>query len=146
MNYWLFVTTAENWKIITEESIIGFPTRNRSAWSRLKQGDKCLIYIKRERGGEEFKESLVTGEYQAASATYVDNKRVFGRLETSPGEVYPLRVTLKRLGTVSEPVPFKPIVPKLSFIRNKRSWGSVLQGRSLINISEKDYRTIVSHF
>lgn len=146
MNYWLFVTTAKNWKIITKKSIIGFPTRNKSAWSLLKEGDKCLIYIKRERGGEEFKESLVTGEYQAASATYVDNNRVFGKLDTNPGEVYPLRVRLKRLGTLNEPVPFKPIVRKLSFIRNKKSWGSVLQGRSLLNIPEKDYLEIVSAF
>jgi predicted RNA-binding protein len=141
MNYWLFVTTAENLKIITEKSFVGFPNRNEHALSRVKKGDKCLIYTK--RGVGECYTPLVSGEYQIVSDVYVENTRVFNGPER-PKEVFPLRLKLKRIGRPTDPVPFKPIVPYLAFIINKRFWGASLQGRGLINISEKDYLTIVS--
>jgi predicted RNA-binding protein len=144
MNYWLFVTTVGNWKIITEKSFIGIPKRNESALSRVKRGDKCLIYIKQRREGGVYEEPLVSGEYQIVSDVYVEKTRVFDSPDTGQREVYPLRLRLKRLGSLSEPVPFRPIVPKLSFILNKWRWGASLQGRGLINIPEKDYYTIVS--
>jgi predicted RNA-binding protein len=144
MNYWLFVTTAENWKIITEKSFIGISKRNERAVSRVKIGDKCLIYIKRWLEGGDYEGPLVIGEYQIESGIYVDNTRVFDSPNTSQKEVFPLRLKLKRVGQPADPVPFRPMIPKLSFIINKKKWGSSLQGRGLINISERDYLTVVS--
>jgi predicted RNA-binding protein len=141
MDYWLFVTTGENLKIITEKSFIGLPNRNKGTLSRVKKGDKCLIYTK--RGAGEYSKPLVSGEYQIVSDVYVENTRVFDSPKRRK-EVFPLRLKLKRIGRPTDPVPFKPIVPYLSFILNKRYWGSSFQGRGPINIPEKDYLTIVS--
>lgn len=145
MDYWLFVTTVENWKVISEKNFIGLPRRNESALSRVNVGDKCLIYIKQRREEGKNEEPVVIGEYQITSEVYVENTRVFDNpKQIRPQELFPLRMKLKHVGRLGKPVPFKPIVPKLSFIANQKKWGSSLQGRGIINIPKKDYLTIVS--
>ena len=145
MNYWLFVTTAENWKIIMEKGFIGISKRNENAVSRVKPGDKCLVYVRQRLVEREYEGPFVNGEYEVASDVYVENTPVFESPEKiREKEVFPLRLKLRRLGKITKPVPFKPIVPKLSFIPNKKKWGTSLQGRGLINIPKKDYVTIVS--
>jgi len=43
--------------------------------------------------------------------------RIIGELLT-----YPYRVKIKPIKIFDEPVEFKPLIPKLSFIRNKDKW------------------------
>jgi predicted RNA-binding protein len=59
-------------------------------------------------------------------------------------EVFPLRLKLKRLNLSTQTIAFKPLIPKLSFIKNKKKWGGTLQGNALLKIPEQDYKLITS--
>lgn len=136
MDYWLFITTPDNWRITREKNILGFAKRYNKSLVRVRKGDKALIYIMRE--------FAVCGEYQIASDVYTDDARIFSSPPTNPHETFPLRLDLECLTPSAAPIPFKPLIPKLSFIKNKANWGGTLQGNALLNIPEKDYATIVS--
>lgn len=139
MNYWLFVTTPDNWQISKEKNVVGYADRYQNALSRVSKGDKCLLYITSL--------SAIDGEYEVVSETvYSDSKRIFHSPPTKPRETFPLRLDLKRLSPPTAPIAFKPLIPKLSFIKNEAHWGGTFQGNALLRIPEDDYRIIVSSF
>jgi len=143
MNYWLLVTTLNNWNIITQKNVAGISEKQKNAFSKVHEGDKCLIYIRGGRKPEKISEPAVDGVFEVVSSNY-DNVPIFDAPPTHPAETYPLRFQLKRVRPLTEPIPFKPLTSKLSFILNPQRWGSYLQGRGLIPLSEKDYQIIVA--
>jgi predicted RNA-binding protein len=113
MNYWLFITTRENWVITRKKKILGVAERHRNALSRVQKGDKCVIYIKRAERVPLFL-SAVSGGYELISDVYYDNRRIFNMDSATVEETYPLRLKLKLVTPSEKPIEFKPLVPKLS--------------------------------
>ncbi len=136
MNYWIFVTSPENWKVTKEKNVLGYAERYTSTLSRVHEGDKCLLYI--------VGESVVDGEYIIDSEVYYDATLIFHTPPTKPTETYPFRLKLHRVTAPTEPIAFKPLVSKLSFIKNKQWWAGTFQGNASLSIPEGDYRNIVS--
>jgi predicted RNA-binding protein len=136
VNYWLFVTTPDNWQISKEKNVVGYAERYQHALSQVSKGDKCLLYITSI--------SAIDGKYEVVSqVVYYDHKQIFHSPPTEPRENFPLRLDLRRLGPPTAPISFRPLIPKLSFIKNKKNWGGTFQG-AVLRISEEDYRIIVS--
>lgn len=143
MNYWLFVTTPDNWEITKKTNLLGAPDRNKNQVLKVKKGDKCVIYIKQVFKGEKA-DPLVSGEYLVESEVYTDSKQVFNKPPTNPDETFPIRLKVKWLNPSTKPTAFKPLIPKLSLFANKKNWALRLKGHAVVGISEEDYKTIVS--
>jgi predicted RNA-binding protein len=143
MNYWLFVTTPANWNVIKKKKIVGTPKSRAGPFSKVSKGDQCLVYIKREPKASKRSEPAITGVFEVISSNY-DDERIFDAPPTRPNETFPLRINLRSVTPSADPVPFKPLIPQLSFITDRKNWGRVLQGRAILPISENDFRTVIS--
>lgn len=139
--YWLCVTDRENWKVIREKKIWGVPERrHKSTLMRTKVGDKVVIYLKQEKKDDEILEPKIAGVFEIISEPFKDHKRIFKAPSKSPNELYPWRVMLKEI-KISE-VDFKPLIPKLKFIKNKKKWHMSFFGKAMIEIPEEDFKLI----
>ena len=117
VSYWLFVVKDEE----SERQLRNgywrlFPTTpNRKS---IKRGDRVVFY----RAGE--------------------NKQFFwgyGKIR----EINNLLIKLENVKIWDSPLPIRYVIKRLSFIKNKESWGVHLQG-GIRKISEKDYRLILN--
>lgn len=140
VTYWLCITNRANWKVIKEKNIWGVQKRNRNTIAKVKPGDKIVIYIKQEREDKEILEPKIVGIFEVVSEPYEDSTRIFKA--PVPNETYPLRVKIKpvKIGELE----FKPLIPKLKFITNKKKWSGHLMGRAMRKLSEEDYKLIES--
>ncbi|WP_054840751.1 EVE domain-containing protein [Thermococcus peptonophilus] len=141
MTYWLCITNRANWKVIKEKNVWGVPRRHRNTIARVKPGDKLLIYLKQERENKEVLEPKIVGIFEVVSEPYEDSSRIFKA--HVPNETYPLRVRIKPVKLGGE-VDFKPLIPKLKFITNKKRWSGHLMGKAMRKIPEEDYKLIES--
>jgi len=144
MAYWLCITNEENWKVIKQKNIWGVPERHKNTIAKVKPGDKLLIYLKQERTKDEIKEPKIVAVYEAVSEVFKDSSRIFKTPKGMGSETFPLRVRLKPIKIFDKPVEFKPLIPKLKFITNKKKWSGHLMGKAMRDIPEKDYKLIVS--
>jgi len=55
---------------------------------------------------------------------------------------FPLRIRLKMAWVFAGPVPFKPLVPEMSLVRNKVMWSGSIRTAMRI-IPEENYQRIV---
>jgi len=136
MNYWLVVTSPENFKVDRESlgfKFQGLPLRYRKSVQKMQISDKVVYYIMtlQKFGGT----ATITGDY-------VED---YSKLWINDDEMWPAR-------RPSEPdlvlqddelIDAKKLVPHLTFIENKEKWGVYLQG-SIRQIPEEDFRFIES--
>ncbi|USS41579.1 EVE domain-containing protein [Thermococcus aggregans] len=141
MKYWLCITNRDNWEVIKEKNIWGVPKRHKNTIAKVKPGDKLLIYVKQERKDKQILEPKIVGIFEVVSEPYEDSKRIF-KSPPHLNETYPLRVKIKpvKLGEID----FKPLIPKLKFITNKKKWSGHLMGKAMREIPEEDYKLIES--
>lgn len=142
MTYWLCITNEENWNVVNAKNIWGVAERHRNTIAKVRTGDTLLMYLKQEKINDEIKESRIAGVFEAASAIYSDSKKIFEVPKGMGNETFPLRVTLKPVTIFKEPVAFKPLIPKLSFITNKKKWAGHLMGKAMRAIPEEDSAVI----
>lgn len=134
-NYYIAVTNDDNWPTVKGKHIWGLPEGRENLIKRLKRGDYLFIYLMSSKRGDEFLPSRVAGLFQVASDPYRDSKRIF------KGRLYPNRVKLKPILIPKKPVEFKPLVPKLTFIKNKQFWAAHLRS-GLAKIPEQDFKLL----
>ena len=144
MAYWIYVTTSENWKVTREIKILGVARRHKNTLALTTKGDRCLIYVKQETVNKEVIQSKIVAEYEIISDTFVDEKKIFVTPRGMGNEKFDLRLRLKPLRIFKNPILFKPLIPKLSFIRNKEKWSLRLKGKAMIQIPPADYKLITS--
>jgi len=143
MTNWLCITNQENWCVIKQKNVWGVPERHKNTISRVKPGDTLLIYLKQEREKDKITEPRIVAAYEAKSEVYKDSKRIFKTPEGMGNESFPLRIKLNREKIFSKPVDFKPLIPKLKFIKNKQKWSGHLMGKAMREIPEEDYNLIL---
>ena len=139
MAYWLCVTTEANWNVVKEKNVWGVGERFKSAIQRVKPGDKLIFYVMQTKKNKDIIPSRITGIFEAVSEPYKDSTKIFKPYGTE--QTFPYRVKLKPIKIFEKPINFKNLVLKLSFIKNKQRWTGSLR-RVMIEISEKDYKTI----
>ncbi len=143
MAYWLCITNKENWKVIKQKNIWGVPERHKNTIAKVKPGDKLLIYLKQERDKDTIKEPKIVAVYEAVSEVFKDSSKIFKTPKGMGNETFPLRVKLKPVKIFDKPVEFKPLIPKLKFITNKKKWSGHLMGKAMREIPEEDFNLIV---
>jgi predicted RNA-binding protein len=137
MKYWLCVTNQENWEVIKERNIWGVEERHRNTISKVKPGDRLLIYVMGTKKDDESLSSRIVAVYEAVSEVFIDSSRIF------KGKVYPLRIRLRPIAVFSRPLDFRELVPKLSFIKNKRFWVGHIRGKAMREIPKGDFETVL---
>ncbi len=143
MTYWLCITTEENWRVIRERDVWGVPERHKNTISKVKLGDKLVIYVKQESMGGEVKPSRIVGVFEAVSEPFRDSTRIFSsKGMRSSGETFPYRIKIKLVKIFDKPIEFKPLIPKLKFITNKKKWSGHLMGKAMREIPEVDFKLI----
>jgi len=133
--YWLCITNRENWEIIKKNNIWGVSERHKNIIIKVKKGDKLVFYVKQKVHGKNKYPSIIAGIYEVASEPYRDETPIF------KGEIYPWRIKIRpiKLGELE----FKPLIPKLKFIKNKQRWGGHLIGKAMRKIPEEDYKLLL---
>ena len=144
MAYWLCITTEKNWDVIREKNVWGVPERHRNVIAKVKPGDKLVIYIKQERVDNVVKEPRIVGIFEVVSDPFRESTRIFSSKGVrNSGETFPWRVKIKPIKIFDKPIEFKPLIPKLKFITNKKKWTGHLMGRSMREIPKEDYNLIL---
>jgi len=133
--YWLCITNERNWKVIRERKVWG--TGSKETLSRVNMGDKLIFYLKREELGKVRKEPRIVGIFEVCSEIFEDSSPIFDK-------AYRYRVKLKPIKILKKPLEFKPLVPRLKFIKNKKNWGGELRGKSMRKLPEEDFRLIMA--
>jgi len=137
MKYWLCVTNQENWEVIREKNIWGVEERHRNTISKVKPGDRLLIYVMGTKKENETLPPKIVAAYEAVSEMFTDSSRIF------KGKLYPLRIRLRPIAIFSKPLDFRGLVAKLSFIRNKRMWVGHIRGKAMREIPKGDFETVL---
>jgi len=134
--FWLCITTRANWEIVKTKNIWGVEPRHLKTLQRVKIGDKLVFYVKQEVHGREKLPPMLVGIFEVTSEPFKDETKIF------TGGLYPWRIKIKpiKLGEVE----FKPLIPKLKFIKNKDKWTGHLMGKAMREIPKEDYELIFS--
>jgi predicted RNA-binding protein len=136
MNYWLIVTSKENFKFDREKlgfKMQGIPIRFKKSLQKMEKNDKVAYYIV---GLQKF------GATATITGDYIEDHT---KLWTNDGEMWPARRPSRPDIALEddELLDAKKLVPDLSFIEKKDHWGVYLQG-SIRQIPEEDFRLIES--
>ena len=141
MAYWLCITTEENWKVIREKNVWGVPDRHKNTIAKVKPGDKLVIYVKTDKV---VKDPKIVAVYEVVSEPFKDSTRIFSsKGMRSSSETFPWRVKIMPIKIFDKPREFKPLIPRLKFITNKKKWTGHLMGKAMREIPEEDFRLIV---
>jgi len=141
MGCWLCVTSEENWKVIRERNVWGVGEEFRKTIKRVKPGDKFVFYVVQTKKGDQIIPSRIVGVFEAVSEPYRDSSKIFKSKSKGGETIYPYRVKLKSIKIFDEPVEFKQLISKLSFIRNKDKWTGYVR-LPMRKIPEEDYQLI----
>jgi predicted RNA-binding protein len=139
---WLCISTRANDEVTRKKQIWGVAKRFVNTISRVKKGDTLLMYTMQEIVDGKVIPSAITGTYEAASEFYEDESPVFVTPKALGSEVFPLRIKVKPVKIFKEPIPFKPFVPEMTFIKNKTMWSGSIR-TAMRTIPEEDYLTIM---
>lgn len=131
-NYWLCVTSEENWEVVKKHKLWGVSERNKAQIEMVEPGDNLAFYVKPQR---------LMGIFQADSGAFKSDEKIFGTSGFSKEEIFPYRIKLKSYFEPKEPVLLKILVPKLKFITNKKKWMGHLR-RAMQIIPKEDYDTM----
>ncbi len=136
MSYWIFVTNEQNWKVVKEKNVWGLPKGRENSIKRVKKGDKAFIYLMQEATKDRTIPTRIVGLFEVESDPFTSSERIF------KDRLYPNRVRLKPILVLERKyLEFKPLVPKLSFIKNKLRWSGYFRS-GLVKIPERDYNLI----
>lgn len=139
---WLCISTRANDEVTRKKLVWGVAKRFVNTISRVKKGDTLLMYTMQEIVDREVIPSAVTGIYETTSDVYEDESPIFVTPKALGSEVFPLRIKVKPVEIFRVPIPFKPLVPKMTFIKNKTMWSGSIR-TAMRMIPEEDYQMIL---
>lgn len=146
MNHWLAISNRDNSDVTIEKGIWGVARRHVNKIQKARVGDTLLVYVGQQVIDRETTlPAAITGCFEIVSDMYEDTEQIF----TSPpkvgkgDEVFPLRIKLKTIEIFDPPVVFKPLIPELTFITNKKQWSGHIRGQAMRTIPDEDYAYIM---
>jgi len=139
---WLCISTRANDEVTRKKRVWGVAKRYQNTIARVKKGDTLLMYTMQEIVNGEVILSAITGIYDASSEVYEDESPIFVTPKALGSEVFPFRIKVNPVKILKEPIPFKPLVPKMTFIKNKTMWSGSIRTAMRV-IPEEDYQTII---
>ena len=131
MAYWICVVNDENWAVVRSQHVWGVSKRWEKIISQVREGDLLIFYVIPKSLG---------GIFEAVSEPYYDESPIFYPVKARE-EKFPYRVKLKPILLPKEHIDFTPLVPKLSFTKNKQYWSAPFR-RAMFKIIEEDFKII----
>ncbi|MGB4279108.1 MAG: EVE domain-containing protein [Methanoculleus sp.] len=145
MEHWLAISNRDNSKVVIKKHVWGVPKRHINTIASTEPGDTLLIYVGQQVIDKETTlPPAITGCFEIASTVYEDSSRIFTAPPNLGDEIFPLRVKLQPVMIFDPPIEFKPLIPNLAFITNKKQWSGHIRGQAMRTIPEEDYRLIMS--
>jgi predicted RNA-binding protein len=128
--YWIAITNDENWELIKLNNVYAVKTINE--FNRLTVGDKLILYLKPKKICAVYEVlSLKSNNYSLFKDTQFQHSLNIRPVLTL---VHPFEINNKKMG--------KTFIKNISIFKNARKWGTVLMGRSIIEITQNDYKFI----
>jgi predicted RNA-binding protein len=144
MTRWLAISNRPNSAVTITKQIWGVPKRSINAISKTQPGDTLLVYVGQQVVDKDTTlPPAITGCFEITSTVYEDAKPVFTAPPKLGKEVFPLRIKLKTVRVFDPPVEFKPLIPHLAFITNKKQWSGHIRGQAMRTIPEEDFVLIM---
>jgi predicted RNA-binding protein len=147
MSSWLCILNRTNFEIVKENLIWGVSDRHKRELNKANPGELCAFYLICETYRGERKGSAIGGILEVASESYEDTKPIFFPKQTisnhTSQEVYPNRIQLKILTIFNPEIPFKLLIPELTFITNKKKYCGHVMGKAMREIPESDMNLIL---
>jgi len=140
---WLCISTRSNDKITRKTKIWGVSTRYKNTILKVRPGDTILMYVMQEVVNKESIPSAITGIYEVISDVFKDEIKIFEIPKNIGNEKFPMRLKLKEITYFKEPIPIKPLIQELTFIKNKKMWSGSIR-TAMRPIPEGDYQFIIS--
>ena len=126
---WLLITSREMWSTFERTSQWAFHRHSMPQARRIQQADHGIVYLTRGRTSEP--------SALAAGLEFTEAGRMIQVLD-SIGSFYPYRLPFRVVRVVNPPMPFRDLLPKLTFIPRRDRWGVFLQGKSAILLPDQD--------
>jgi len=144
MTRWLAISNRTNSDITIKKQIWGVPKRAINQISKTQPGDTLLVYVGQQVIDKDTTlPPAITGCFEITSAVYEDAKPIFIAPPKLGAEVFPLRIKVKTIEVFDPPVEFKPLIPKMQFITNKKQWSGHIRGQAMRTIPEEDHAYIM---
>ena len=145
IQYWLCILNRGNWDVVQQKLIWGVAKHHRNSIGKVKIGDQLIFYVIGQEINGKRLGSAIVGRAKAASEVFTDTSKIFGSGSVkNVAELFPLRIRLSNLKSSEEEIPFRPLIPELEFIRNKKKWSGHIQGLAMRQIPRDDFEKIVS--
>jgi len=130
VKYWLMITDEENWEVIKTWHVYG--TKTEKLISELKQGDKVVMYLIRTQ---------ISGLFEIESLKSNKNIRFNDEEYKFFIDLKPIKI-LKKTINITSKWDNPKIIENVSIFKNSLRWGTILMGRSIIEITKEDYEYI----
>ena len=132
--HWLLITSRGSWAHLCAREEWAFTDKSRRLTEKIRLGDHGIVYLRNE---EKSGSSALGGIVGFSGAPFrLTGGSMFDQL-------FPVRLPIRVNYVLKEPVPFRPLVQRIDFMKHKINWGSYLQGHAAIELAEKDYRTMI---
>ena len=141
MNYWLCITNEENWKVVKAKNIWGVPEGHKKQLNEVEIGDFFVFYLKGEKVKDVRLPPRISGIFKVVSKPFKDENKIFSSVGFKNDEIFSHRVKLDPL--IIKNKEFKPFIPKLTFIKNKKKWQGHIQGKAMRSIPKEDFKLIM---
>ena len=127
MKYWLILTNEENWEVISKSEIYGFDKKNKKNLELINESDLVVVYVIPKKIGGLFK---------------IEKKAYLTDVNMKSGS-YPNKIKLKKILIPKCFLEINDIiVGQISIFQGAIRWGSILMGRSIIELNKQDYKLI----
>ena len=133
MNYWVICITEDNLQIALQEQILGFKQSKCTRVRSFSPGDAVTFYVSRVALTSYRPVQKFVGQAEVKNKPYKSTEIIW------KGDLFPIRIELKSISNAS--CEIKPLIDKLSFIKNKKHWGGVFMG-GILRIPASDFDLI----
>lgn len=115
--YWLCVVNEENWKVVKNKNVWGVSEKYRKSLGAVEIGDFLTFYVKKSKVG---------GIFVTFSEPFISTEKLYASADPKKQKIYPHRIRLRPVVVPEKLKDFKPLIPELKFIVNKKKWfGSI---------------------
>ena len=128
---WFLITSRGHWARLRDLGCWAFAKKHARKATAVKPEHRSIVYLTADGGRYT---SAITAVLRF---TGIANEGSNGK--TAFDAFFPLRVPMEIEICPPEPIPFKPLIPDLEFIFEKKNWGSLLQGQPLKPLPFSDF-------
>jgi len=135
-NYWVFPITQDNLYVCLDNELVGVRSLNEKRVANWEIGDLILFYTSREKYHSYKRVKEFQSIVECVSHPFKSNQKIWPDFD---GDVFPTRVRIRVINR--KKCKIEPLIEELSFIKNKKNWGSAFMS-GIRKIPKSDFKLI----